>query len=264
MALVEATEANTGKEVEATIADCAYGGGANRKEFDDAGRPLVTKVPAANDPFHKSHFKIDLDNHCITCPAGHTINEFEEVSAGKGQPRVKRFVFPLKVCQECPHKDQCLRSKEKDGSRTVTLHPQEDLLQKARAYQDTPEFRQHMRDRQQAEHGFAHLMQYGARQARYFGLAKVKLQSVVTAALLNFLIVFSFSQNPTALEEAISIGGQECPPVPGQSWDRDEDLGAISQAACRQAGEKKQGTLQPDGVRGAPPLAAPPTQGGPQ
>jgi hypothetical protein len=270
LALVEATEANTGMVVDVSVGDCAYGGGKNRKQFHDAGRPLVTKVPLVNDPFHKTNFKIDLENDCVTCPAGRTCSDFVEVSAGKGQPRVKQFTFALTICQECPHKEQCLHSKEKKGSRTVTIHPQEDLLQEARAAQNTPEFRQHMKDRQQAEHAYAHLMHYGMRQARYFGQAKTKVQAMITCGLLNFLIAFAFSLNPSSaapssLNDVLSLGTQECPPVPGQSWDRDEDSGVEDLVIGRQTPGPESGTIRPNGVRGGPDAAAPhKTQGAPQ
>lgn len=264
LGLVEAAEANTAMQVEKTIADCAYGDGANREKFANAGRPLVTKVPAppSNDPFHKAHFNVDLEKNCVTCPAGVTTPDFKFVS--RDGSTVASFYFPLPVCQGCVHKDQCLRSKEKDGSRTVTLHPQEPLLQAARANQKTPEFRQDLKERQKAEHRFAHLMHYGARQARYFGRAKVKLQSMVTVALVNFLIVLSFSQNPAAIEDVIAVGNQELPPVPGQSWDADANPGPVGQVNSSHAPDAERGVLRPDGVRGAPALVPQLTQDAPQ
>ena len=77
--LVEQSEANTGVPVD----DAAYGDGATRQTFADAGRKLVARVPGRPDRQHfpKDDFGIDLAAGSCTCPAGqvtHTI-----VPAGK-------------------------------------------------------------------------------------------------------------------------------------------------------------------------------------
>ena len=56
------------------------------------------------------------------------------------------------------------------------LHPQEALLQAARAFQQSKEFLPYRKLRQVAEHRLARLMQLGLRQARYFGRAKTRFQ----------------------------------------------------------------------------------------
>jgi hypothetical protein len=257
--LIEATEANTGEEVAKTIGDCAYGDGASRADFAEEGRPLVAKVPAppSNEPFHKAHFKVDTKNGCVTCPAGQTTHEFEFVKASSNGAPVKKFYFSIPVCQGCVNKEQCLQSKGKEGGRTVTLHPQEDLLQAAREYQQTPEFRQDMKDRQRAEHGFARFMQFGMRQARYFGRAKVEFQGLVTAALINLLIVMGFSQlNSMTVEEALAMGGQECPTTSIPARGRAAEPAIHTTKNGRQEVDKNR--LVPDGVRGAPQSQSPP------
>ena len=81
--LVEQSEANTGVPVEEAMGDAAYGDGATRQTFADAGRKLVARVPGRPDRKHfpKDDFVIDLAAGSCTCPAGqvtHTI-----VPAGK-------------------------------------------------------------------------------------------------------------------------------------------------------------------------------------
>src|SRR5579883_3289103 len=82
MDLVEAAETNTGMEVEKTIGDCAYGSGETRQQFAEAGRELVAKVPSPpkDEPCHKWHFNIDVQNNRITCPAGHVTEEWDWTS----------------------------------------------------------------------------------------------------------------------------------------------------------------------------------------
>ena len=76
---VERVEANTGQSVEQTLGDCAYGSGATRQAFADAGRVLLAKVPQENPNggrFRKSAFLLDLAGDTVTCPGGAATNEF--------------------------------------------------------------------------------------------------------------------------------------------------------------------------------------------
>lgn len=192
--LVEATERATGAEVEKTIGDCAYGDGATRQAFKNKKRQLVAKVPSPpkDDAFNKAHFQIDLDNSCVTCPAGQTTNTYDYVKSRDGKDAVKFFRFDAVVCAACPFVAQCVKNKKKAG-RTVTLHPQEKLLQEARAYQKTDEFLEDKRARQSVEHRIARLIQLGVRQARYFGRAKTRLQCVLAAVVANLMRVMAAS-----------------------------------------------------------------------
>jgi hypothetical protein len=183
-------------EVEKALADCAYGSGETRQEFESAGIELSAKVPSipANDPFHKGRFVLDLTHMIATCPEGHSTQEYDYVSsktAGEKVP-VARFQFNAETCQACPHKAQCLRSVDKNRGRTVTLHPQEELLQKARRHQETPEFREDIKARQAVEHRFARLTPLGIRQARYFGRKKTRFQCLLAAMVANLTVVATF------------------------------------------------------------------------
>lgn len=184
--LVHDTEQATGAVVERTIGDCAYGDGATRQKFEDEKRELIAKVPSPpkDQPCHKARFQIDVDNNRVTCPAGHTTTDFEYVKSRDQTSTVKQFRFPAEVCRACPLFATCVANKKGNG-RTVTLHMQEDLLQRARAYQASEAFLQDKRDRQAVEHRFARLVQLGIRQSRYFGRAKTQLQCVLAAVVAN-------------------------------------------------------------------------------
>ena len=72
--------------------------------------------------------------------------------------RVKRFLFAKQVCRGCAHYAECVRDKRRPG-RFVTLHPQEQQLQQARALEQTDYFRQQYRQRVVVEHRIARLLQ---------------------------------------------------------------------------------------------------------
>lgn len=192
--LVNQSEENTGVEVEVTIADAAYGDGATRQAFFDAGRDLVAKVPERPDKpfFPKEDFKIDLEADTCTCPAGVVTRELRQMHSradGKGGwRRLWGFVFDTGVCADCELRPQCIASKKGQG-RTVSLHPQEALLQKARALQESEAFSELKKRRQVSEHRLARLVQLGIRQARYFGRAKTRAQLLLAATVANLTLV---------------------------------------------------------------------------
>jgi transposase len=190
--LVEQTEANTGCAVEATMGDCAYGSGETRQAFAEAGRTLVAKVPAATNQgcFPKTAFALDLEATSASCPAGQTTQDFKPSPTGGGQ-----FHFAAAVCAACPLRAQCVRGV---GGRTVSVHPQERLLQEARAFQASPAFAEYRRRRQRVEHRIARLVQLGIRQVRVIGTPKIRFQFLMAAAVANLTYLAATTTQPTA------------------------------------------------------------------
>ncbi len=182
LAVVEASEALTGCVVEETIGDCAYGDGATRRQFADAKRTLIAKVPAITNQgrFPKTRFLIDMDARTCTCPAGQVTHLRSRATSGPV------FRFAATVCAACPLRPECVRGS---GGRTVQLHPQEALLQDARAFQQSEAFGPYRARRQVAEHRIARLAQLGLRQARYRGTAKTLFQAFMVAAVANLTLL---------------------------------------------------------------------------
>ncbi len=177
--LVEESEANTGVPVQEAMGDAAYGDGGTRRAFADAGRRLVARVPGRPDRqrFPKDDFVIDLAAGSCTCPAGrltHTI-----VPAGKRNDRTGR-VHHLR--------SQCIPSKGRRG-RWVLIHPQEPLLQEARALQQSAGYDEYRARRVVVEHRLARLVNLGIRQSRYFGRVKTRFQLYLAATVANLTLV---------------------------------------------------------------------------
>ncbi len=154
---------------------------------------MANVAPSRNGKqFSKDAFEIDLEAMTCRCPA-------EQVTAklvGRGQYRDqdgqnrpgRAFQFPGEVCDGCELRSQCTRAGPGKG-RTVALHPQERLLQEARALQDSPTFREYNEKRQVAEHRLARLVQLGMRQAGYFGRRKTLFEAQATATVANLTLV---------------------------------------------------------------------------
>jgi transposase len=194
--LIEQTEANTGCAVDEALGDCAYGSGETRQAFAEAGRTLVAKVPGSTNQgcFPKTAFTINLEAGSVTCPAGQTTQDFRPNPAGGGQ-----FRFAAAVCAACPVRAQCVRGV---GGRTVAVHPQERLLQEARAFQASPAFAAYRRRRQVVEQRIARLVQLGIRQARDIGRAKTEFQLLMAAAVANLTYLAATTSQPAAPNSA--------------------------------------------------------------
>jgi hypothetical protein len=197
LAVVKQGERNTGQEIEETKGDCAYGGGETRQAFAEEGRTLTARVPAEGNNrglFPKSRFVLDVLNATVRCPAGQTTGEYREE---KGGGRV--FTFGA-VCAGCPLRAQCTTAAE---GRTVRMHPQEELLQAARARQETAEGRAALLERGVVEHRLARLGQLGAGQARYVGRRKTQFQIALLATIANL----RWTWNWAAARAVASVAG---------------------------------------------------------
>lgn len=189
LALVEATEANLECEVERALGDCAFGDGATRAAFAEAGRELVAKVPARpGGQLSKDEFAIDLEGGSVTCPGGHTTS----LPRSRRDPDqfVRSVTFPAEICAECALRAQCVKPKAR-GGRSIAIHPQEALLQQARAYQATDAGRETLLQRQVVEHRIARLVQLGIRQSRFLGRTKTRFQLLMAATVANLTLTWS-------------------------------------------------------------------------
>ena len=209
--LVEQSEANTGVPVEESMGDAAYGDGDTRQAFADAGRTLIARVPGRPNRSHfpKEDFRIDLEAGSCTCPAGNVARRIVSFGTRTGPTgrthRLKGFRFDAAVCGACPLRPRCVAGSSGLG-RTVQLHPQEALLQQARARQQSEAFNEYRQRRVVVEHRLARLVQLGIRQARYFGRAKTKLQLYLAATVANLTLVASKAGLPEDTGGASKVG----------------------------------------------------------
>jgi DDE family transposase len=199
--LVAGSEANTGCAAAETLADGAYGDGETRQAFADAGRRLVARVPAEQNGgrFTKGDFTLDLEAGTCDCPGGQQSRDFWPRPGGGGL-----FRFAPDVCAACPLRAQCVKGQ---GGRSVRVHPQEGLLQAARAEQAGPTGRELRTRRQAVEHRIARLVQLGIRQARYIGRTKTRFQLLLAATVANLTLL---ANTDTASGDAMVVAGAVC------------------------------------------------------
>jgi Transposase DDE domain/Transposase domain (DUF772) len=109
--------------------------------------------------FAKDQFSIDFTAGQLTCPAGVTM----PFAPGK------TVRFPKDTCAACPLRERCTTGS---NGRSVSVHPDEELLAELRQRQQTPEGRAQLRERVQVEHALAHVGHWQGRRARYRGTRK--------------------------------------------------------------------------------------------
>jgi hypothetical protein len=188
--------------IEGILGDGAYGTVEARLDARTEG--YVITAPVGRLPktgrFTKDDFTIDLDNTMVTCPAGQstTTASARRTETLQGTLFTHRsFRFSVKQCRGCPLRVQCL--KPTTCARTILVHEQEALLQEAKAFQRTDEYRTQYRERLVVEHRIARLSRLGIRKARYFGSSKVLFQLAMAAAVAN-LSLFA-----TSVSTAVSL-----------------------------------------------------------
>ena len=101
--------------------------------------------------------------------------------------------FSRTACGACPLRAQCTNTKEQRRSLTVLPQVEWEALQAARARLQAPDYQATYAARAGSEGTLSQAVRRsGLRQARYVGLAKTHLQSLLTATAINLLRVLNW------------------------------------------------------------------------
>ena len=186
--LIQQASENLETTIETVLGDTAYGTVEARLDAQEHHYEViapVSRVPQSGR-FTKEDFVIDLQHESVRCPNGQTTTLWyrQKRRTKRGTTFLyKGYRFSAQQCGRCPLRDRCL--KEKASYRSIAVHEHEALLQHAKTFQRTDEFRLRYRKRIVAEHRIARLVRLGIRQARYFGSKKTLFQLAMAAAVAN-------------------------------------------------------------------------------
>ena len=164
------------------LGDSAYADGATRDALEAKGFSVTAKCPPVRNAtglFTKDLFSVDLETQTVTCPAGQrvTINPTRD---GGGRASFKVH------CRECPLRRACTKSR---AGRTISVHPHEAVLQRARTEQREPGWVERYRaDRPIVERKIAHFVRkpWGGRRARTRGKDRVATDLDTRAGAINW------------------------------------------------------------------------------
>jgi hypothetical protein len=164
------------------VGDSAYGDAATRAHLEAQGFTLTAKCPPSRNTggrFPKDQFAVDLDHATVTCPAGQTAVIVPARDSG-GRASFRPW------CATCPLRPACTASRR---GRTIAIHPQEAILQRARATQRDPAWQERYRtDRPTVERKISHFTRrpWGGRKARTRGLARITTDLYARAGAINW------------------------------------------------------------------------------
>lgn len=162
--------------------DASYGTAELVEKIEAAGAVANVKVQAPSAPaghFGKDAFEIDLDAQTVTCPAGVLVQIRKHASDGGG---VAMFAA---ACINCELRAKCTDAK---AGRAIRINPNEATLQRSRARQSAPTWKQHYRaNRPKVERKLAHLMRrrHGGRCARVRGTERARHDFALLGAAHN-------------------------------------------------------------------------------
>lgn len=164
------------------MGDSAYAGADTLDDLAQAGFDVIAKVPPASGRagmFGKDDFNVDLTTDTVGCPAGRIVN-IRRSADGAGRADFAEH------CAGCVLRERCTTSTT---GRSITIHPKEAILQRAKHEQADPEWRHAYRStRPKVERKIAHFVRvaWGGRKARTRGRQRVATDVETRAAAVNF------------------------------------------------------------------------------
>jgi transposase len=186
------------------LVDCGYTDSEILVGSDQAYGVTIVG-PVAADPswqareatgFDHSAFTIDWEGHTATCPQGKQSRKWQPDTDVAGQ-EVIQIRFAKKDCQACPVRTACTRAKTEPRTLTVRTQGYHEVLQAARQYQRTVEFKEQYAPRAGIEGTLSQgVRAFDLRRSRYMGLAKTHLQHILIATAINLVRVVAWLTSP--------------------------------------------------------------------
>jgi transposase len=184
LAQLERVEATTAQTVKTVTADGSYAHAVNYAALEDRGIGAVIppqREPRTNKPMPLMRFRYDARQEVVRCPAGGTL--LRSCRAKNGWMYRAR----VKDCRRCPKRASCL-TRSVTARQVLIVDGYAALLRarRKRLRWDDATYEKYVRHRWRVEgvHGVAKT-QHGLRRAVRRGLSNVRIQSYLTAAVMN-------------------------------------------------------------------------------
>lgn len=192
--LIEAHHDNSQRNAEVVVADSKYGTTANFLECFDRG--ILAHIPVLKQTqdqqerrrkiFAESLFVYDPQTDTYTCPAGRHLRRRKHWV----ERQAFEYVTARGVCQQCPLRIQCTRSKS--AGRTLKRHERQEILDRLRAQAQSRSSKRDIQIRQHfMERSFAQGTRFGLKRARWRGQWRVKIQDYLIAAAQNIELLIT-------------------------------------------------------------------------
>lgn len=186
--LIRQEETAHGNDVAALSMDGAgYRGEILRRVQDPTGLGLTLYVPPSAPSYPEGYFipadfTLNEAGDTLTCPTG----QQTQVRGRNRKDTGWRFTFRQRDCAACPLLARCTPKLAAKHGRTVTKNDYQAEYDAAQARARTPDYQAVRREHPKVERKLAELVrQHGGRRARYWGRARVKIQALLTALVVN-------------------------------------------------------------------------------
>lgn len=148
-------------------------------------RPNVSWQAKTPGGYDISQFKVDWEAQTVTCPQGQTSTTWTPAIDNWGNAGIQ-VKFPYKVCRVCDSRSSCVRSKTEPRKLRFRPQAEHQAIQSIRQQQQTEEWIERYNTRAGVEGTISQgIRAFGLRQTRYVGLAKARLQHLLTAVAIN-------------------------------------------------------------------------------
>lgn len=171
---------DNGQVINKVVADGAYGSASNRVGMLKRNAVLIAPVSketnTAGDYYPQSMFKIDSSG--VTCPAGNrTMISYYDKKNGK-----LLYHFKKSDCGDCSCKSKCTKLDH----RTITVNKHYSVLQEAKRYSISHEFKDEMKMRARIEPKQGEMKRFhGLKRAKFWGIDKLNIQALLTGIAVN-------------------------------------------------------------------------------
>lgn len=137
--MLEAAEANLGRQPEQSLADAGYHSAENIARSEEEGRRVLMPDRQKRNlgaPYHKDAFSHDATSDTYWCPKGEIL-KYQGINHNhKGQP-VRRYRAVASTCRACPAFGVCTTNAR--HGRTLEIGPHDDALRRHRLLMETPD-----------------------------------------------------------------------------------------------------------------------------
>jgi len=169
-----------------SIDGIGFRGDVLRKLKDPKGLGLTVYVPPRDWPtspyYTAANFHLEEGGMVLVCP-----NEEESRSRSRNERDTgSQFHFKRSQCQDCPLLSQCMEKLPGKHGRQVNINDYEAEYQAARALTQTKEYAEVRKQHPKIERKLAEIVRYHqGRRARFWGKARVIIQYLLTAIVVN-------------------------------------------------------------------------------
>jgi transposase len=190
---IERAVERTGSKPDAVCADSAYASGENAAGFEQRDIRLISPPPkpvngrGGEGFFTIEEFRYNEEKNEFICPAGQRLKQAGRMA---GEPHRRKYRASVKSCRGCSLKDKCTRS----DIRCLNVSIYHGAMVRLRIASKTGGFRELYASRAPSIEGvFAEAKcWHGLRRAWRRGLAKMRVQSLLIAAVINLKRLIAF------------------------------------------------------------------------